>query len=131
MNHLRGTRVLVVDDDPDNCEMLAAVLEHSGALVCTAGSSAEALVALEKERPQVLITDIGLPDEDGFGLLKRIRALPGSRGGDIPSIALTGYGSEEDRALSRARGFQAHLTKPVEMEEMVAAIVEVLRTSDT
>ena len=66
MDHLRGTRVLVVDDYPDNCEMLAAVLEQSRALVSTAGSSAEALVALEKERPHILITDIGLPGEDGF-----------------------------------------------------------------
>jgi CheY-like chemotaxis protein len=126
---LRGAKVLVVDDDCDNREMLVAVLEHSGAMVSAAGSSAEALSVLEKERPHVLITDIGLPDEDGFGLLKRIRALPSSRGGDIPSIALTGYGSDADRAMSREMGFQAHLTKPVAFEEMVATVARLLRSS--
>ena len=97
---LRGTRVLVVDDDADNREMLALLLEHSGAVVVTADCAAEALRVLESEpeheRSQVLISDIGLPGEDGFSLLRKVRTLTRSRGGDIPAIALTGYGPHED-----------------------------------
>lgn len=125
---LRGTRVLVVDDDADNREMLAMILELSGALVATAGSVAEALEVLEKERSQVLISDIGLPDEDGYSLLRKVRALPKAGGGEIPAIALTGYGGHEDRAQTTAEGFQAHLTKPVALDEMLAAIVRVLQS---
>jgi CheY-like chemotaxis protein len=125
---LRGTRVLVVDDDADNREMLAMILEHSGAVVATADSASEALRVLEKEHSQVLISDIGLPDEDGYSLLRKIRALSKARGGEIPAIALTGYGSQEDRAQANAGGFQAHLTKPVALDEMLAAIVRVLQT---
>ena len=127
---LRGAHVLVVDDDADNCEMLVTILAGSGASVATAGSSAEALSVLEKERPQLLITDIGLPDEDGYALLARVRSLPVSRGGGIPAIALTGYGSEDDRAQSRKHGFQAHLTKPVQLEDMVAMVARVLASKD-
>jgi CheY-like chemotaxis protein len=126
-SELRGTRVLVVDDDADNREMLAMILEHSGALVATADSVAEALCVLERERSQVLISDIGLPDEDGFSLLRKVRALPASRGGNIPAIALTGYGSVEDRAQTLGEGFQAHLTKPIALDEMLSALVRVLQ----
>jgi len=75
--HLQGIRVLVVDDDADNREMLTLMLEHGGAIVSTADSADEALKGLETERPQVLISDIGLPGEDGFSLLRRVRATPG------------------------------------------------------
>jgi CheY-like chemotaxis protein len=126
---LRGTRVLVVDDDADNREMLAMILEYSGALVATADSAAEAMCVLERERSQVLISDIGLPDEDGFSLLRRVRALPASRGGNIPAIALTGHGTREDRAQTLGEGFQAHLTKPIALDEMLTALVRVLQAS--
>jgi len=122
---LRGTHVLVVDDDADNREMLAMTLEHCGARVTTAGSAAEALTALEKERPQVLVSDIGLPGEDGFSLLRKVRALSASHGGNIPAIALTGR-SHEDGAPVGGDGFQVHLSKPVTPEEMLAAIARVL-----
>jgi CheY-like chemotaxis protein len=124
---LRGMRVLVVDDDADNREMLAMILEHSGAVVATADSAADALRVLEREQFHVLVSDIGLPDEDGYSLLRRVRMLPKGRGGDIPAIALTGYGGHEERAQARAGGFHAHLTKPVALDEMLAAIVRVLR----
>ena len=123
---LRGTHLLVVDDDADNREMLAMTLEHCGARVTTACSVAEALRALEKECPQVLISDIGLPDGDGFSLLRQVRALPASRGGGIPAIALTGRGRGEDRVQTGGEGFQVHLTKPVTPEQMLAAIASVL-----
>jgi CheY-like chemotaxis protein len=123
---LRGVRVLVVDDDVDNREMAAITLEHCGARVTTAGSVAEALLAVEKERPDVLISDIGLPDEDGYSLLRKIRALPGSRGASLPAIALTGRGRDEDREQrARVDGFQEHLTKPVTVDGMLAAIARV------
>ena len=123
---LTGIRVLVVDDDADNREMLAMILEHSGARVVTADSAAEALRLLETEQPQVLISDIGLPDEDGLSLLRRVRALPMTRGGDVAAIALTGYGAYESRVTSRDAGFQAHLTKPVALDDLLAAIARVL-----
>lgn len=126
---LRGTRVLVVDDDADNREMLAIILGHSGALVATADCAAEALCVLEREHSQVLISDIGLPGEDGFSLLRKVRALPASRGGNIPAIALTGHGSREDRAHTLGEGFQVHLTKPIALDEMLAALVGVLQSS--
>lgn len=115
--------MLVVDDDADNRDMLAMLLEYSGAVVATAASSAEALRVLEAACPHVLISDIGLPDEDGYCLLKKVRALSKADGGDIPAIALSGYGRDEGRG---ARGFQAHLTKPVTPEEVLATIVRLL-----
>ncbi|MGD0528631.1 MAG: response regulator [Polyangiaceae bacterium] len=123
--HLQGIRVLVVDDDADNREMLTLMLEHGGAIVSTADSADEALKGLETERPQVLISDIGLPGEDGFSLLRRVRATPG--GGNIPAIALTGYGATEFRARGGAELFHAHLTKPIVAEEMLAAITRLVR----
>ncbi|HEY8090773.1 MAG TPA: response regulator [Polyangiaceae bacterium] len=123
---LRGMRVLVVDDDADNREMLATILAYSGALVATADSAAEALSVFRRERPHVLISDIGLPDEDGFALLKKVRALPASDGGDVPAIALTGYGRNEDGEPSHGQGFQAHLTKPVALGDMLATVARVL-----
>ena len=122
---LRGRHVLIVDDDADNREMLAMTLEHCGARVTTAGSAAEALCRLEEERPHVLISDIGLPDEDGFSLLRKVRALPDSRGGNTPAIALTGRERHGDAALTDG-GFQVHLTKPVTPEQMLTAIARAL-----
>jgi CheY-like chemotaxis protein len=128
---LPGTRVLVVDDDADNRAMLAMTLEHCGARVATAGTAAEALRVLQdaKERPQVLISDIGLPDEDGFSLLRKVRALPESLGGDIPAIALTGRSRHEDRRQVREEDFQVHLTKPVTPEAILAAIAHVMQSA--
>ena len=107
-------------------------LEHCGARVTTACSAAEALRALQKEPPQVLISDIGLPDGDGYGLLRQVRALPASRGGATPAIALTGRGKKsEDGAPAGGEGFQVHLTKPVTPEQMLAAIARVLGSAVT
>ena len=113
--------MLVVDDDADNRDMLAMTLEQCGARVATASSAEEAVRIVEREVPQVLISDIGLPGEDGFSLLRRVRALP--RGGDVPAIALTGRG---DRAKTLAGAFEAHLTKPVGVDELLATIARVL-----
>jgi CheY-like chemotaxis protein len=124
---LDGTQVLVVDDDADSREMLALVLERSGARVSMAESASEALGAFLRQRPEVLLLDLGLPDEDGFSLLCKLRALT-SGSGAIPAIALTGYGSPEDREQTRIGGFQAHLVKPVALSDMLDAVVQVLRS---
>ena len=92
---LTGVRVLVVDDEPDARELLRAVLAEAGALVETARSAAEGLEVLQRFQPNVLVSDIGMPDEDGYAFLRRVRSLP--RGGAIPAIALTAYAREEDR----------------------------------
>ena len=124
---LAGVRVLVVDDDEDGREMLAIVLEKNGALVTTAGTAAEALGAFEREPPRVLISDIGLPLEDGFSLLRKIRALEATRGGEVTAVALSGFGSAEDRADTRERGFHAHLTKPVGLSHLLQTLTDLLQ----
>lgn len=126
---LSGLRVLVVDDDVDNCDVLATILEHNGARVVTAQSAADALSAFEKVCPDILISDIGLPDEDGFALLRKVRSLPASRGGNVPAIALTGYSQLEERYSSKIDGFQARLIKPVAIESMLATVSRLLTRS--
>jgi CheY-like chemotaxis protein len=126
---LRGRRVLVVDDDADTREMLAVILESSGAVVATAESAAEALAACQAARPDVLISDIGLPGEDGFSLMRRLRALPAALGGDVPAIAMTGYDSDADKLQAARDGFCERLTKPVSLDAVLAAIVRALPPS--
>jgi CheY-like chemotaxis protein len=120
---LRGKRVLVVDDDADSRDMLAIVLERSGAEVATAESAAEALASFQLHQPHVLLLDLGLPDEDGFSLLRKLREL----GEEVPAIALTGYGSPEDRDQTRNGGFQAHRVKPVALSDMLDSVARVLQ----
>ena len=122
---LHGAHVLVVDDDADNREMLAIVLQHSGASVAQAESAEEALAAYKQQRPHVVISDIGLPDQDGFTLLRQLRALPA--GESVPAIALTGYPRPPEGAPESAAGFQAHLTKPVDLPVMLSVVARVLR----
>jgi CheY-like chemotaxis protein len=124
---LHGVRVLVVDDDADNCEVLAAVLELSGARVVTAQSAADALLSFEKEIPHVLISDIGLPGEDGLALLRQVRARSPSQGGNVPAIALTGY-THLEKGAEPAHGFHARLTKPVDFDQVIAAVARALES---
>ena len=124
---LDGLRLLVVDDEPDTCEMLKAGLESCGARVVTAGSAAEALAELSKSPPDVLISDIGMPGEDGYALLRRVRALPAESGGRAPAIALTAYARAEDRMQALRAGYQMHVPKPVEMAELVAIAASLAR----
>jgi CheY-like chemotaxis protein len=112
-----------VDDDADSRDMLAIVLERSGAEVATAESAAEALASFQLHQPHVLLLDLGLPDEDGFSLLRKLREL----GEEVPAIALTGYGSPEDRDQTRNGGFQAHLVKPVALSDMLDSVARVLQ----
>jgi PAS domain S-box-containing protein len=120
VDRLDGLRVLVVDDEPDTRELLKAGLGQSGAQVTVAGSAAEALEAMQAAMPDLLISDIGMPGEDGYELIRRVRAQSEESGGRVPAIALTAYARVEDRMQALRAGYQMHVPKPVEMAELVA-----------
>jgi PAS domain S-box-containing protein len=126
-DRLDGLRVLVVDDEPDTLELLKAGLGHCGAEVVTARSAGEALEVMVTAVPGVLISDIGMPDEDGYGLIRRVRALPVESGGRVPAIALTAYARVEDRMQALKAGYQMHVPKPVELAELVAVVASLVR----
>jgi CheY-like chemotaxis protein len=119
---LRDLRILVVDDEPDAREVVAAVLGQYGGDVTLAGSGEEALRLLVRVRPHVLVSDIGMPDQDGYALLRTIRALPVSQGGLTPALALTAAATTEDRLRTLRAGYQLHLPKPVQPTELAQAI---------
>ena len=123
---LQDVRVLVVDDDPDSNEAVRVVLDHCGAEVRVAGSAKQALEILSRWVPDVLITDIGMPGEDGYALVERMRALEG-RAATLPAIALTAYASVEDRVRLLSSGFQMHIVKPADPGELTAAIGAITR----
>jgi PAS domain S-box-containing protein len=120
-----GLRVLVVDDEPDACNLIATVLVEAGAQVQTARSAAEAFATFRRFHPDVLISDIGMPGEDGYSLIRRIRALPGLEGGRVPALALTAFAREEDHAKSLAAGFTTHIRKPVDLSKLTGAVAEL------
>jgi CheY-like chemotaxis protein len=123
---LNGIRVLVVDDEVDTCELLQFILEGCGAQVQTASSAAAALEAVAAEVFDVMISDIGMPDEDGYSLLAKVRALGKERGGEVPAAAaLTAYAGEEDRIRVLQSGFQIHVPKPVSPSELVAVVANL------
>jgi signal transduction histidine kinase/CHASE1-domain containing sensor protein/ActR/RegA family two-component response regulator len=119
---LRGARVLVVDDEADSLEMVATVLEHAGAEVRTADSAAAALEILGAFEPDVVLSDIEMPGDDGYTLIRRIRERGSDLAAAVPAIALTAYGRTEDRVRALASGFQDHVTKPFDPHALVAAI---------
>jgi PAS domain S-box-containing protein len=127
---LVGLRVLVVDDEPDAREIVTAVLVQCGAVVTTAGSAADALDAVAHEPPDVLLSDIGMPDEDGYALIARIRAMPRALGGATPAACLTGYTTAADRRRALAAGFNMHLAKPIEPSELVAVVANLGRMAN-
>jgi PAS domain S-box-containing protein len=119
---LTGMQILVVEDEPDTRDFVRHLLEAQGATVRTAASAGEALDAFRSEPPDILISDIGLPDVDGFALVHRIRHDPSLHGGRTPAIAMTAYARAEDRTRALRAGYQAHLAKPVESGELLACI---------
>ncbi|MGE5659147.1 MAG: PAS domain S-box protein [Actinomycetota bacterium] len=123
---LTGIQVLVVDDDADTREFVAFLIEQYGANATAVASANEALVALSRFRPDVLLSDIGMPEVDGYMLIQQIRALPAEQGGQIPAIALTAYAGEIDYRQAMAVGFQRHIPKPVEPAKLVAAIISLV-----
>ena len=124
---LNGVRVLVVEDDPDTLDMLKYILDNRGAEVMTAGSAQEALEALDRSKPDVLVSDVAMPDQDGFELIGRLRSRGPERGGNIPAAALTAYTREEDRQRALSAGFQSYVRKPVDPEELVAVVAGLTR----
>ena len=122
---LDSVRILVVDDHDDGRTLTTLVLTQTGATVEAVASAREALQLLDVQWPDVLVSDIGLPDEDGYSLIRQIRLRERERGGSLPAIALTGYARADDRQRALAAGFQAHVAKPVEPAELIATIAEV------
>jgi CheY-like chemotaxis protein len=124
---IRGTRVLVVDDEPDARDFLRRVIEDFDLEVFVAASAPEALFAIAEHRPDVLLCDIGMPGEDGYQLIRKVRALDPEHGGRIPAAALTAYTRARDREKALELGFQVHVSKPVEpahLAEIIAALVK-------
>ncbi|MBV9928431.1 MAG: PAS domain-containing protein [Acidobacteria bacterium] len=123
---LEGLKVLVVDDEPDARQLLSEVLTRRGAQVSTAASADEALEKLRRWRPDVLLSDIGMPDGDGYDLIRRVRALPAEQGGRTPAAALTAYAVPADRERALASGFQLHVAKPVEPADLAAVVASLV-----
>jgi signal transduction histidine kinase/CheY-like chemotaxis protein len=122
---LLGVHVALVDDDADAREMLQLTLEQCGARVRSAASAAELMRLLESEVPDVIVSDIGMPDEDGYALIRRIRALPPEKGGTCAAVALTAYARTQDRTSALLAGFNNHVTKPVDANELFAVIASL------
>jgi len=122
---LRGLKVLVVDDEADARELLGMILEQAGAEVALAGSAHEAIEVFGRFRPDVLVSDIGMPGDDGYSLIRRIRALEDG-GRAVPAVALTAFARAEDRSQALGSGFQAHLAKPIEPGELTEVIAGLI-----
>ncbi len=127
---LKGVRALVVDDEHDTREILAVMLGRFGAEVRTGASAAEGLRLLKSWRPDLLVSDIGMPGEDGYALIGKLRALPVEEGGETPAIALTAFASSQDRQKALESGFHVHLAKPVEPVELARMVARTLGRSE-
>jgi CheY-like chemotaxis protein len=128
---LGGVKVLVVDDEFDQRLPIGKILMHAGAEVVSVASASEALASLQDGLPDVILSDIGMPEQNGYDLLRSIRAFPSKGGGRIPAIALTAYGGPEDRERAIDAGFRIHLAKPVESAVLLAAVAELARGPGT
>jgi hypothetical protein len=124
---LEGLFVLLVDDEPDTREALRMVLEQSGLEVETAGSAREAMTRFAARVPDLLLSDIAMPGEDGLSLIQRVRELPPERGGKVPAAAITAYAGAEDRRQVLAAGFQHHVAKPVDPARLLGIISTMAR----
>jgi signal transduction histidine kinase/AmiR/NasT family two-component response regulator len=129
-HQLNGLKVMVVDDEIDTCDLLKTVLSKQGARVTTAQSAAVALKLISRTKPDLLISDVGMPGTDGYEFMRRIRLLPKERGGAVPAVALTAYAREQDRKRALRAGYQVHLTKPIEVAELSATLVQLIGNGD-
>jgi signal transduction histidine kinase/CheY-like chemotaxis protein len=127
---VRGLKVLVVDDEPDARALIKRLLEDYGASVTAASSAQEAYERVQAEPPDMLVSDIGMPGEDGYSLIRRIRALSPGRGGETPALALTAYARSEDRERSILAGFQMHIPKPVEPLALVLTVAKLANKAE-
>ena len=130
-DRLDGLKVLIVDDEADTRELLSVGLDQCGAEVTIVASAQEALEAIKKEPFAILISDIGMPHEDGYELIKKVRALPAKQGGKLPAIALTAYARTEDRLRALRAGYHTHVSKPVELAELAAVMASLVQRTDT
>jgi len=126
LRDLSGIDVLVVDDDRDARELILRILNDCGATVRVAASARDALALIRQEAPKLLISDLGMPEVDGFELLDWVRKLPREQGGQTPAIALTAFARSEDRLRALEAGFSAHISKPVEPSELIATVASVV-----
>ena len=124
---LKGVRLLVVEDEPDSRKMLATIFEQCGATVSAVASAGEAMAAMQRATPDVLVCDIGLPGEDGYEVLRRVRALEAENGGRTPALALTAYAGPDAREKALAAGFDGHVSKPVVPADLVAQVALLAR----
>ena len=115
-------RVLIVDDEADARSLAGRMLEQHGVEVHTAASADEALELLKRVRPDVIVSDIGMPGTDGYQFMRMVRALPDAEGGRTPAVAATAFARGEDRTKALLSGYQAHLAKPVDANELVAIV---------
>jgi signal transduction histidine kinase/CheY-like chemotaxis protein len=122
---LSGITVLAVDDEPDALQLVRRLLEACGAKVVTATSAREALDLVVSERPHMIVSDIGMPDEDGYAFIRKVRALPVAQGGRTPAAALTAFARAEDRTRALRAGYQSHVSKPVESTELTAVVASL------
>jgi CheY-like chemotaxis protein/two-component sensor histidine kinase len=127
---LSGIKILVVDDEPDARDLIRCVLEECKAEVLTAASASEALTMIEPERPDLLVSDIGMPEIDGYEFLRRVRTLSQKIGVHIPAVALTAYAGPEDKTRALRAGFLVHIAKPVEPSELVATLANLAGRGD-
>ncbi|BCL33748.1 response regulator [Nostoc sp. MS1] len=123
---LAGLSILVVEDDDDSRLYFTMVLEEDGATVVPVSSAAAALKVLPELQPDILISDIGMPGEDGYTLIRKIRALKSDSGGRVPAIALTAYGDRESCVYALESGFQTHVAKPVDPDELVEIVANLV-----
>ncbi len=124
-DRLAGLRLVAVDDDETIRELLQQALESAGAEVCTAASAREALEKIRRFHPHAIISDIGMPQEDGYAFLRLVRNLPPESGGATPAIAVSGFTKEKDRAAAREAGYQAFAAKPVDLRELIGLITRL------
>jgi CheY-like chemotaxis protein len=123
---LRGANILVVDDEADGRAIIARILEGQGASVVTVGVASQALEAMRATRFDIVLSDIGMPEMDGYQFMRQARSLDAQRPSPIPAIAITAYARPEDRQRSLLAGFNLHLAKPVEASELVASVAGLL-----
>ncbi len=122
---LAGLRIVLVDDDADARELLSTVLAQRSAEVFAASSAPEALALVKEHRPDVLISDIAMPEEDGYTLIKRLRALDADEGGHTPAVAVTAYAGRADRHRALEAGFDDHYAKPIDLDKLIDRLVGI------
>jgi CheY-like chemotaxis protein len=125
MSPLSGVRVLLVEDDPDSRELLEVVFRGAGMIVDSASSVAEAFEVLMVNRPDVIVSDIGMPFENGYSFLRNLRQVLLAEGTTIPAVAVTGFARPEDRERAFAAGFSAHLAKPIDPDQVLRVLADL------